>query len=328
MSPQTNEFDLIGGRKMKQRLKGSIPFFTPKKLGLVYIVSLVICVALRIYHVLALIEPQTGFYSAKNFTVPLFYAVLVFACAFITVGAYLSKDVIDVSAETVNGEGAIGIVSLFLAAGFFLDFGYCFLMINAPDTAATYSNNSSIQESAFSSMMRTGSLPRKAEMVMAILAFLYFLILAVLILTKKYKGQMKIFSLVTVFWGVSRLVTFFVKQISFIKVSDLLLEIAATAFITLFFFSLCESLSGVYKKDAQWRVFGLGLPASLCCLTVQIPRIVAAFIDSIHAEEAEYIPILYSDDYILNYAVIFTGVLVIALFVALRKNTVAQKTEE
>ncbi|MGN1118013.1 MAG: hypothetical protein ACI4RU_05325, partial [Acutalibacteraceae bacterium] len=287
-----------------------------------------ICVALRIYHVLALVEPQTGFYSEKNFTVPLFYAVLIFACAFIAVGAYLSKDIIDVSAETVNGKGSVGVVLLFLAAGFFLDFGYCFLMLNASDEATTYSNNSIIQESAFSSMMRTGSLPRKAEMVFAFLAFLYFLIFAVMILTKKYKGQMKIFSLVTVFWGISRLVTFFVKQISFIKVSDLFLEIATTAFITLFFFSFCESLSGVYKKDAQWRVFGLGLPASLCCLTVQIPRIVAAFIDSFHAEEAEYTPILYSDDYIINYAVIFTGVLVIAIFADLRKNTVAQKTEE
>lgn len=317
---QKKESDLFGGRKMKLNIKGSVPFFTPKKFGLVYIISLVICAALRTYHVLSLIEPQTGFFSEKNFTVTLFYAVLTFSCLFCMVGAYLSRDIIEVTPEKVNGNGPIGIASLFLAGGFFLDFGYC-LLLNSDAGEGGYG------DSQLAIMMRSGSLPRKAEMYLAILSFVFMVVFAIMVLTKKYKGQMKIFSLVTVFWGVARLVTLFVRQISFVQVSDLFLEIASTVFVTLFFFSLCESLSGVYRKDAMWRVFGIGLPASLCLLTIQIPRFVAAIVDSRHEGDSEYIPLLFSSDYIINYAQVFAGILVIVMFIVLMKNTVKQKED-
>lgn len=307
---------------MKLKIKGSSSFFTIKKIFTVNIAALIICAALRVYHVFALIEPETGFFTEKNLTVYIFYAVFAFACIFSIVGAYLAKDALDISAESVNGNIVLGIISLLLAASFFLDFGYCFIMLDNASASSSLS-----QGSAFASMMKSASLPRKAQMLFGALSFVYFLILAVKIFTKKYNGQLKIFSLSTVFWGVSRLVTLFVKQISFVQVSDLFLEIAGTVFMTLFFFSMCECLSGVYKNSAQWRIAGIGLPAALTCLTMQIPRIAAAVSDNINYENVSYKLILVSDDYILNYIEMFVGVLVIALMIIFRNRTVKQITE-
>lgn len=307
---------------MKLKLKGSVSFFTPKKLGLVYLASLIICVAIRTYHVLTLVEPQTGFFRETNFTVPLFFTVLALSCAFLIIGAYLSKDNIKLTAESVNSSKSVGIISILLSLGFFLDFGYCFIMAVDDENAYSYTASES-----FASLMRSGSLPRKAEMLFAALSFIYFLIFGITVLAKKYKGQMKIFSLVTVFWGISRLVTLFVKQISFVEVSDLFLEIASTAFMTLFFFSFCECVSGVYGKVAEWRISGVGLCTSLCCLTTQIPRIIAGIIDNTHVGEAGYVPHLYNDEYILNYVEIFTAVLVIVIFVTLLSKAKPKKEE-
>lgn len=295
---------------MKMKLKGSVQFFTPKKLGIIYCVSLIVCVALRIYHVLNLIEPQTGFFYKTNFTVPLFYTVFAVSIILILIGAYLSKNNSVLSPETVNSDKVTGIISIFMSLAFFLDFGYSFVMAVDSETAYSYTASES-----FSALMSSGSLPRKIQMVFAILSCLYFLIFAITVLSKKYKGQMKILSLSTVFWGIGRLITLFINKISFVEVSDLFLEITATAFITLFFFSFCECLSGVYGEEAQWRITGVGLPASLCCFVIQIPRIVAGVFDNIHATEEGYVPYLYNDNYILNYVEIFVGILALVLFI-------------
>ncbi len=299
----------------KLNIKGSVPFFTPARLIAVYALSLIICVPLRIFHVFSLIEPQTGFYSETNFSVVIFYVVLAFSCLFCLVGAYLSKNNITFTDKSVNANVPVGIIAILLSIGFFLDFGYCFVLSVDGENAYSYTAADS-----FAALMRSGFIPRKAEMLFAALSFIYFLVFAILVISKKYKGQMKIFSLVTVFWGITRLITLFVRQISFVRVSDLFLEIAATAFMTLFFFSFCECVSGVYRKEAQWRILGVGLPASLCCLVIQIPRIAAGISDNIHAGEPGYTVLLYNDDYILNYVEIFTGIIIISFFIALIKN--------
>ena len=197
---------------MKQKIKGSLPFFTPKKLGIVYIVSLLICVPLRILHVLGYIEPQTGFFIKKDFTVVIFFAVLAFAFVFLLLGAYLSKEAFNVTDKTVNKNKPVGIIALFLSLSFFLDFGYCFVVSVDGEEAYSYTAGGT-----FAAMMRSGSLPRKAEMVFALLSFIYMLLFAIKVLSGKFRGQLKVFSLVTVFWGISRLVTLFVRQISFIR---------------------------------------------------------------------------------------------------------------
>lgn len=300
---------------MKLKLKGSVSFFTPKKLGVIYAVSLIVCVALRIYHVLTLIEPQTGFFKSSDFTVPLFYTVFAVSVIIILFGAYLSENDFNLTAKAVNSDKAVGIISIFMSLAFFLDFGYCFVMALDSEEAYSYSASES-----FSALMGNGSFPRKVQMFFAFFSFLYFLIFAVMVLAKKYKGQLKIMSLSTVFWGIGRMITLFVKKISFVQVSDLFLEIAATAFMTLFFFSLCECLSGVYREEAQWRIAGVGLPASLCCLVIQVPRIIAGILDNIHADEPGYVLYLYSDDYILNYVEIFVGILALILFIKAEKS--------
>lgn len=298
---------------MKLKIKGSVPFFTPKKLGIVYLAALVICVAVRTLHAFTLIEPDTGFYSESNITVPLFFCVIVFAWIFCLVGSFLSKDVPDVSAETINGRKLPGIFAILLSIGFELDGFVCFSSLSSPEIQTNYS-----MSSPFAIMMRSGLLPRRIEMIFAFLSALYFLILGIKILLKKYKGEMKIFSLVTVFWGVARLVSLFVRQISFIRISGLFLDIAATAFLTIFLFSFCEVLSGVYRKDALWRVFGVGLPASLTCLTLQIPKLLTAFSGSENHTSA---------DYSLNYALLIAGLFIAILFISTCKETVSQRKE-
>lgn len=289
---------------MKNKIKGSSEAFSPKKLFMINTVAAVICTVLRIYHSLKLIEPDTGFYSKKDFTVYLFFIVLAGTCVFTVIASFFSKDTLDVSPKNINRSKLPGIVSLLFSFAFISDFAGAAL--KQYDNGLQYYSD----ENPFTLMMRSGMLPSKAIMIFAALSCIFFLIFAILVLTGKYRGQLKVISLATVFWGVSKLVSLFVKQISFVQVSDLLLEIVSTAFLTIFLFSLCECLSGIYRKDALWRICGIGLPAMLCCLSTQLPRLIRS-----------------TTEYPLSLAELVAGIFIATLFITVLSREQAETAE-
>ena len=59
------------------------------------------------------------------------------------------------------------------------------------------------------------------------------------------------------------------------------------ALLVMFFMAFAQTASGVYVKNVRWRIVGLGLPAALVSLTLNVPRLIFALTqgpDSLYAK--------------------------------------------
>ena len=111
------------------------------------------------------------------------------------------------------------------------------------------------------------------QAVFGILTSVTFIVLAVLFLSgKSTNGKFRIIMLAPVVWYVVRLVSRFTRTISYLRVSDLALEMLAFAFMTMFFMAFAQTSSGVESKGNEWKLAGFGLPAALFAITCFIPR--------------------------------------------------------
>ena len=75
-------------------------------------------------------------------------------------------------------------------------------------------------------------------------------------------------------WISCRLLHLFVSKISFMRVSDLFLELLMCAFMVLFFMALAQVSSNVYSTESRWRLAGFGLPAALISAVISVSRLV------------------------------------------------------
>ncbi len=300
------------------KIKNTSKALKPKHFYITFAVSLVICLALRFYHSMKLIDTETGFYSPSNFTVTVFYVVLAIAGIFMLIGSFLSANNESFEPENVVGKNRhLGIISIFLSVGFIMEFAQS--AVNA-----LYANRQSYygyaETSGMAQLMKNGYVPNLLTSLFALLSALYFIKFAINCFKKNCKiSKSKIFVLAPVIWGLMKLISFFVKQISFIRVSDLFLEIASISLALIFLFSFAQCISGVYSDVAQWRITGVGLPAALFLLTLNIPKFVLTLIDS-----ERYIV----SGYPVNYAELFLGIFILALVFSLgRKPKTAEPKE-
>ena len=71
-----------------------------------------------------------------------------------------------------------------------------------------------------------------------------------------------------------RLIFRFTATISFIKVSDLLLEMFMLAFMLIFFTAFAQLNSKIESKGLDWKLVAFGLPAAVLALVCFIPRFI------------------------------------------------------
>ncbi|MGN0464371.1 MAG: hypothetical protein ACI4GA_06735, partial [Acutalibacteraceae bacterium] len=274
-----------------------------------FIISLVICLILRFYHSIKLIDAETGFYSSKNFTVPLFYIVLAAACLFMLIGAFLSANNRKLEPEkALTRNKPLGAVSIILSVCFFTESLQSVL-------TALYSRANSVyvtDVSYFAQSMKNGYIPNILVSVFAVISAAYFIIFAANCLKKECRiASRKIFALMPIGWALMKLVSLFVKQISFLRVSDLFLEIAAMIFTAIFLLSAAQCVSGVYSDVAQWRITGVGLPAALLLTVLNFPKLCLTLFGG-----DEHIV----SGYPVNYSEFLLGIFIIVLVVSLNRK--------
>lgn len=303
------------------KIKGSTKAVKPKYLNIAFIASFVICLILRFYHSVKLIDAETGFYTNPNFTVALFFTVLAVGGIFMLVGSFVSQNNGKFVAEKVIGRNkALGIISVILGVSFIMEFGQG--IVNS--IGSLQNSVITTDVSYFAQMMKNGCIPNILVAFFAIFSSIYFFVFAESCLGKKVKvTSKKIFALMPVGWALTKLISFFVKQISFVRVSDLLLEIAAMIFAALFLFSLAQCVSGVYADVAEWRLTGVGLTAALLLLTLNLPRFfLTMFGGGTHVVSG----------YPVNYAELFLGIFILAVVFSLSKGgeetSVSESEEE
>lgn len=291
------------------KLKCSIEKIKTSHLLTVFIFALVSCTGLRFYHSMNNINCETGFYTNVDFTVILFYAILVFAVLFILIAGFLSADNRKLDDKVIHPNKGLGVVSIFLSLAMLIDTGYSFIM-----AISEYANGTNVvDDSEYVGLIRNGRLPYSLLSIFSFLACIYFLAFATGVFKKKSKfASNSILALLPLGWACTKMIPLFIKQISFVRVSDLLLEVAVVSLLIAYTISLAQCLSGVYEKEAQWRITALGFAVALVSLVLNIPKLVFVII----GKGETYI----TSGYPTSYSEIMFAVFALVLIFSTRKR--------
>lgn len=238
------------------------PVFTTQ--ALVFAAALLVTLPLRTIQYFTVIEGGSGFYTKFNANIAIYAIVMAAASVFFFVSALLKKKKIsfETQAQKFPGCGILSIVSA--------------LAVLYSCYSEYVSGSIDASQYVVSSTVSTAINARFAliEAILGIIAAIFFLLLGVFLLTGKRSDTVKILSLFPVIWLVVRLVTKFARTISYLRVSDITLEMLGLIFMILSFMAFAQSNSNVEAKGNEWKLAGFGLPAALFGLNLFIPRAV------------------------------------------------------
>ena len=232
----------------------------------VFAVAAVAGMVIRYIQMLKFIDPKTGFTTGGNALSIILYALIVVSSLFICVTSFLSADSKKIAIGN-SGNKLASIGTRLFAISLLGYTYYCLYQVMFNSGTA----------SAYTDVMKNGAVPMTLQSIFAFISAIYLFILA----SDFSKGTAKAYNrkfLATapVFWAGARLIYRFLRQISFVEVSDLLLELVMIAFMIMFFMALAQVSSGVYKDSFKWRIPGLGLSAAIIAATVSVPRMIVA----------------------------------------------------
>ena len=256
----------MSNENKKPLLKGSKDNIKLAPCLTVFAVAAVAGVVIRYIQMLKFIDPKTGFTTGGSVLSIVLYSVIAIASLLICIMSFLSSDSSKIAiGESQHKLAAIG-TSLF-AVSLLGDTYYCFnQLLYSPAAISDYGN-----------VMKNGTLPMTLQGVFAFISAIYLFILASDFSKGTAKAyNRKLLATAPVFWAGSRLIYRFLRQISFVEVSDLLLELVMIAFMIMFFMALSQTASGVYKDSFKWRIPGLGLSAALIAAIISVPRMIVA----------------------------------------------------
>ncbi len=231
--------------------------------AILFAASSIILLPLRTIQYYSVIEKNTGFYNKIDANVIVFDAVLTVAVLFFIIAAFSKRKKISIDATPTKFPGC-GILAALAAISVIYSVIVDYRSRDIDTSAYTVSSTAPAEAVARIALIQS---------VFGILTAVMFIVLAVLFLSgKSTNGKFRILSLAPVVWYVVRLVSRFTRTISYLRVSDLALEMLAFAFMTMFFMAFAQTSSGVEGKGNEWKLAGFGLPAALFAITCFIPR--------------------------------------------------------
>lgn len=252
-----------------KKIKGSLSKPEPSTLVASAALSLCALLPLRVYHVTALIEPGTGFFKETNFTVPLFYGIGAVVILALMVLSFLNSKANRARNIIATGK-LLGIVSIVTALTF---------IVNAVNSFTAFKSvsgeYSALEHGAYTSYLtKSGAAPLALEALFAVLTAFFFIIYAISCFKKSsVLSSCKILSAAPAIWAICRIVFRFLEKISFVNISDLLLELIMIAFMIMFFIAFAQVVTDVSPATVAWRLFGCGLPAAVAAFLVSVPKL-------------------------------------------------------
>lgn len=267
---------------------------------------------LRSVQLAKFIDSETGFFVSGDAFNVIFYLLLAASCLFFVLVSFLSHQSSRVDLVAFKDKNA-GAASVLFAVGLIYDFGDSAVeSMRIFTELPTYVTN---RAELFKMLMASGALPYLLQCVFAFISAFYIIILAV----SFYKGssaayRRKFLAIAPIGWAGFKMITRFVKQISYIRVSDLFLELMMIACMLLFFVALSQVISGVYCDDSRWRITAFGFSGGLIALCLNVPRLIFTFVakDFINVE------------YPFNLGDAFFGVFAIVVALTAIKSTKKQ----
>ena len=251
------------------KIKGQSTSVTIGNIPFVLFIASLAGVVLRSFQMLKFIDNETGFYTGGDLVKWVLCLVLFGCFVAFSLKAYLSAESEKIELQGIKNK-PLGIAAVAFALALLFDFVSGFTA-GTPEEAAV---------SGFKGLMLTGAMPRFFQSIFALLSAVYFIILG-----KDYlKGtssasKHRVLAITPVGWAGFRMVCRFVRQISFVKVSDLLLELLMLALMLMFFMAFAQVVSGVYSDGFRWRIPAFGASAALIAGTLSVPRLIFSFVN-------------------------------------------------
>lgn len=281
--------------KFKEKLDVSL-----KPLISLFCCAGLVCAVLRAIQMAKYIDPETGFYTGGTAVKIVLYAILIVASLIFLCLSYVSSDSGKISFYKVQNK-SMAFASALMGFAMFYD---CYDSLKNCVNDIYYSGTGS-----YTTAMTSGVLPSLLQSFFALLSGIFFLILAKdLIRGTARASKKKFLATMPVWWAGARLIYRFVRKISFMEVSDLLLELLMIACMLLFFMALSQVVTGVYSDGFRWRIFAYGYIAALFSVTISLPRLIfsfisnGAFVNSLHQFSlADFIFAIFTIIYILSY---------------------------
>lgn len=253
------------------KTKNSYPFI---QTFIAAAVSIIILLPLRIYQYFTILEADTGFYSKKDFSVYLMYAVIAFIVIFSIAVAFINRKKLKLKKVTFSPVGGTLVYALSVA-GFISDAVSC--ITNYISIGNDYSFN--YDQTKWSFISERGGVIIIAEAVLAIVSAVYFISMACSCITKTNVGpKLRIIALALPLWGVARLLIRFKTKISFVNVSDLFIGLIAITLTMLYLLYFVQTVSEVDNGESYYKMFAYGIPASVFSLTCFVPRFLLTII--------------------------------------------------
>ncbi|MBQ5592748.1 MAG: hypothetical protein IIU80_07355 [Clostridia bacterium] len=232
------------------------------------LVAALICIPLRAYHYCKLINPTTGFFDSTDLSIAVLYAVLAVCIAVCVIFAYIKHKSIKPVAIDFSGKGS-AIVSLIMAAGIATD---AFSVLSDYLALFTTSNGGYISVAEYVSAQ--GGTIMLAQVASGILTAVYFAVSGLAAFNRTILPKLRLFTILPVIWCILRLLFRFRRTISFVNVSDLLLELFAIVFSMTFFLALAQVIAKVDASTVFWKLFAYGFPAVMLSLVCFVPRFI------------------------------------------------------
>ena len=113
------------------------------------------------------------------------------------------------------------------------------------------------------------------ESIFGIIACVYFIVFALSYFNDKADfTSYKVLALAPLFWAMCKMITRFMTKISFINVSELMLEMLELALVMLFFMSFAKISSDVADKGEFKKLVSYGMPAAMLAAVIGVSRLV------------------------------------------------------
>ncbi len=248
--------------------------------NIIFIAALILALPLRIYqYVGGVIEPVTGFFAKNDLSIYLLYGILILATLAVLILGFLNRK--KLSYETCAQKNPVlGASSALTALGIILDTAFSVDITGAVKSISSGAQAASPEVSTAYVII--------FQAVFSLLAALFFAVLCITaFMGKTIASEFRLLSLAPVLWSMLRMVSRFMRTISFTRVSELLLEMFMLAFMIMFFMNFAQCNSKVNDKGCAWKIASYGLPTALLALTCFVPRIILAIAgngDTIYTE--------------------------------------------
>ncbi len=271
--------------KEKVTMKGKLYFVRLKGLLALFVLAFAAAVPIRLYQYFTVIAPSTGFYRSLNWAV---YALYIIVGVFSLINIILAL----LSAEAVQSkmpEGKsklLGVVSIGYAVCFLID---AVMKISSFALAFIGYSAGSVRLGMWRYITANGYVPVILQAIFALFAAIYFIVFGMSYLAGKDTFRdSKLLALSPMLWAVSKMISGLMKPISYVKVSELLLELFATAFLMITFLSFARVSSQISEKGEMRKIFAYGLPAALFSLVCSVPRFVLVLVGKASALATDY----------------------------------------